>query len=569
MSAKYTRIDSGAGGSLGRPELGHGDSQISLELESLASSDEGSIRSVSSRGLSPLDSPIRSPEIRDDDNDPMSYGMQFHGRSMSVSTMGEHMINLPSTNDPFLGETAVPLEKQKRLTLFHGLSLVIGLQIGSGIFASPNQINSNAGSVGMSLIIWVAGGLLAWTGASSYAELGSAIPLNGSSQAYLNQIYGSLPSFLFSWTALTILKPGSTAIIAIIFSEYFCRALGSSPVFTNYWFQKFIAIIGLAIVVAINCFSTRLGARAGNFFLVIKIGVLLAITIIGIVASFHFHDTNALTGADSRGLFADSSKSIGNYAIALYAGLWAYDGWDNVNYVSAEMKNPRRDLPRVIHIAMPVVIVAYFLANIAYYAVMSEEEIEKTTSVAITFATKTMGPVAGIIFAILISLSCIGALNATIFSSARLVYSSAEEGFLPSMFCKLHPVRSTPVNALLLQSAIACIFILVGEFHSLLTFYGFAGYSFYFLTVSGVIVLRIREPDLDRPYKTYISTPILFCCVALFLVSRTLFEKPIESLFVALFIASGLPIYIWRFGLLSQASVPSFDDILRKLKIRR
>lgn len=535
----------------------------SLELQSLASSSESFQGSASSRGLSPLDSPlaIDSPVALQDYDSPSGR----HQRSLSVSTIGDHMFNLVASGDHYLG-SIVPLEKQKRLNLLHGLSLVVGLQIGSGIFASPNQVNSYTGSVGLSLLVWLFAGLLAWTGASSYAELGSCIPLNGGSQAYLNQIFGPLPSFLFSWTAITILKPGSAAIISIVFGEYFAKGLSASFM-ASYWMQKCIAILGLLLVTALNSFSSVSGAKAGNVFLAAKILLLLGISIIGLVKLHRFRDTAAL----SQELFDGPSKSLGEYAVALYAGLWAYDGWDNVNYVSAEMKNPQRDLPRVIHLAMPIVIIAYILTNVAYFSIMSEAEIEAATSVALTFATKIFGKVGGIIFALLISLSCIGALNATIFSSARLIYSAAGEGFLPQIFAQLHAKRGTPVNALLLQTAITTAFILVGEFHSLVTFYGVAGYSFYFLTVFGVIILRVKEPDLERPYKTFITTPVLFCCVALFLVSRSLFEKPKEAVFVACFIFSGLPIYFWRFGFhlpkVLLAVPESFNAILKKLKI--
>jgi amino acid transporter len=309
--------------------------------------------------------------------------------------------------------------------------------------------------------------------------------------------------------------------------------------------QKIIALSGIAFVTGLNCFSTKLGAHASGVFLVIKIALLLAIAIIGAIALPRYGSMSALGSNITEG----TSNSFGDYAIALYAGLWAYDGWDNMNYVSAEMKNARRDLPRVIHIAMPVVIFAYLLSNISYFAVLSREEILGTTTVALSFATKLFGPLGRIVFALLISISCIGALNATVFASARLVYSSAEEGFIPAIFSKLNSSRGTPINALLLQAMITSGFVCVGEFSSLVTFYGVAGYLFYFLTVFGVIVLRIKEPDLDRPYRTILATPILFCCVALFLVSRTVFETPIAALFVALFIASGCPIYMWKFGL--------------------
>lgn len=391
---------------------------------------------------------------------------------------------------------------------------------------------------------------MAWTGASSYAELGSTIPLNGSSQAYLNHIYGPLPSFLFSWTAVTILKPGSAAIISIIFGEYVGRCMGGAA--ESYWLRKLFALLGLTAVTAVNAFSTQLGARAGNVFFVLKIVLLVALIVLGIVGAVvlrHRPDAepSALVSSGGR-LFEGSATDIGNYAMALYAGLWAYDGWDNVNYVSAEMKNARRDLPRVIHTALPVVITAYLLANLSYYAVLSRDELLGSSTVTLAMANKVVGRAGGVVFALLIALSCLGALHASVFTYARLIYTSARDGFFPALFARTALSRGTPVPALALGYVLTAGFILVGEFHSLLTFYGLASYLFYFLTVLGVIFLRVREPALDRPYKTFIATPILFCCVALFLVSRTVFEQPLQSLYAVLFIALGAPIYWWRFG---------------------
>lgn len=406
--------------------------------------------------------------------------------------------------------------------------------------------------------MWVVAGLLAWTGASSFAELGSAMPLNGGAQAYLNQIYGPVPSFMFSWTALTILKPGSAAIIAIIFAEYFTRGIGGTFLM-NEWIQKIMALLGLVVMALVNMYSTKLGAHAATLFLVVKVGLLVTVAVMGLV-SMHKFDDSAL----HHNLFAGSSTDSGQYAIALYGGLWAYDGWENANYVAAEMKNARRDLPRVIHTAMPVVILAYVLANISYYAVMSEDQIENAASVALTFATLAINPAAGAALAIIIGVSCLGALNATLFSSARLIHSAASEGFVPSLFADLSPSRQTPVNAILLHGLLTTCYILVGDFQSLLTLFGVAAYTFYFMTVLGVVVLRFKEPELDRPYRTWLVTPIVFCCVSLFLISRTLFEKPLQSLFVALFILSGLPVYYYR----TEDGI-SWSRILQVLRIRR
>lgn len=412
-------------------------------------------------------------------------------------------------------------------------------------------------------MVWLVAGLLAWTGASSFAELGTTIPLNGSSQAYLNHIYGPLPSFLFSWTAVTILKPGSAAIISIIFGEYIARCIGAE-VINTYWFHKLFAIIALTAVTAINSFSTKLGARTGNVLFVLKLLLLLALIVLGIVGAVILRKDPVPSALVASGghIFAGSSKDIGHYAIALYAGLWAYDGWDNVNYVAAEMKNARKDLPRVIHTALPTVIVAYLLANVSYYAVLTREELLNSATVTLTMANKVTGRVGGIIFALGISLSCLGALNASVFTYARLIYTSAKDGFYPQIFAHTSIKRGAPLNALLLSYALTLIFVLVGEFHSLLTFCGLASYLFYFWTVLGVVFLRVREPNLDRPYKTFITTPILFCCVALFLVSRTVFEEPLQSLYAVLFISAGVPLYFWRFGISWRPSVP---DWLRRV----
>lgn len=256
-----------------------------------------------------------------------------------------------------------------------------------------------------------------------------------------------------------------------------------------------------------------------------------------------------------------------------------------VNYVTGEMRNPTRDLPRVIHTGMPVVIVSYLLANVAYYFVLSGSVIGSSNTVAVAFGAKVFGPVGGVILAIVVSLSCFGALNATTFTSGRLVYVAGKEGYLPSVFGTLgfgnastwsipRPVREssrttlssrvlsflrltpsedrvspwskTPVYAMLLNAVFTTGYILVGEFGTLLTFYGVAGYTFYFLTVLGLIVLRYREPKLERPYRTWITTPLIFCCVSLFLISRGVFSSPLQTLVVCVFVATGVPVYFWR-----------------------
>ena len=236
-----------------------------------------------------------------------------------------------------------------------------------------------------------------------------------------------------------------------------------------------------------------------------------------------------------------------------------------------EFKRPNRDVPRVIHTAMPLVILSYLLANISYFLVLPHSTTETSNAIAVDFGYKVFGSAGAIVLALVVSVSCIGSLNATTFTSGRLVYIAGKEGYLPPVFGKLGAcgltasaannrlqrrlcrvfgdgtsVGHTPVNAMVLNGALISVYIILGEFKTLVTFYGVAGYTFYFLTVLGLIVLRIREPYLERPYKTWISTPIIFCCVSIFLLSRAVIAEPLQTLIVVAFIITGVPVYFWR-----------------------
>ncbi|KAH7058852.1 large neutral amino acids transporter small subunit 2 [Macrophomina phaseolina] len=568
----------------------------SLELASLASSSHLSRRSSLSSESGAASSRRLSLDEEDPLNDQNPASLGRHGRSYSVSSAFDFASNLFPLSTTAGGYTALgapstadldsanarhggSLEKHKSLTYLNGLSLVVGLIIGSGIFSSPSQVNANAGSPGAALIIWVIAGILAWTGAASYAELGGAIPLNGGAQVYLSKIFGEWAGFLFTWCAVMVLKPGSAAIIAIIFGEYCVRAvIGPDAMEISFWLNKGVALAGLVLVTFLNCVSTKLGTRSAAFFMFLKFVALLGVTITGIVVAVTGWSWkgNASDDWKSKGWFEGTNDNISNLAVALYAGLWAFDGWDNVNYVTGEFVNPARDLPRVIHTSLPLVILSYLLANVAYFLVLPSATIESSNTVAVAFGSQVLGPIGSLILALAVGGSCFGALNATTFTSGRLVYAAGKEGYLPELFGKIGVgkrtavrlgsrggrqagrfarmisddvgVFFTPINAMLLNATLTAIYVVIGEFDTLVTFYGVAGYTFYFFTVLGLIVLRVREPELERPYKTWITTPIIFCCVSLFLVSRAVVAEPIQTLIVLAFILAGVPIYWWRIG---------------------
>ncbi|KKA27865.1 hypothetical protein TD95_003244 [Thielaviopsis punctulata] len=481
---------------------------------------------------------------------------------------------------PHSGLGGGSLEKHKILTYVNGLSLIIGIIIGSGIFSSPSQVSSRVGSPGAAIVVWIVAGILAWTGAASYAELGGAIPLNGGSQVYLAKIFGEMSGFLFTWVAVLVLKPGSAAIIAIIMGEYLVRAfIGAEAETINPWVSKAVAMVGLAVVTFVNCLSTKLGTRVNDTLMFLKFVALVGVTVIGIVCAATGFSSSGTANTEwkEHGWFENTQWDAASFALALYAGLWAYDGWDNTNYVVGEFRNPTRDLPRVIHSAMPIVILGYCMANVAYFFVLPMDQLNATNTVAVTFGQKVFGRVGALVFALIVSASCFGALNASTFTSSRLVYAAGKEGYIPALFGRIgvhgetmssaHMQRSrgrvgqladrflgddetglfyTPVNALVLNMLLTGAYVVVGEFGTLLTFYGVAGYTFYFITVLGLIILRVREPNLERPYKTWITTPIIFCCVSLFLLSRAVFSQPLQTVVVVAFVIGGVPVYFWR-----------------------
>ncbi|KAI9669834.1 MAG: hypothetical protein M1817_004575 [Caeruleum heppii] len=612
---------------LGAPPSKKTPTRDSLELASLASSSPTSGLSSRTSSTSGISSSRKLSLEEDDPLNPSnpanaSTRPTNHDRSYSVSSAFDFTANLfPLTSTALGGYTPIgaptsssldpssaldggggSLEKHKSLTYLNGLSLVVGLIIGSGIFSAPSPVNTNAGSPGASLIVWTVAGLLAWTGAASYAELGGAIPLNGGSQVYLSKILGELPGFLFTWCAVGVLKPGSAAIIAIIFGEYIVRAFsfiefspdglplphapGVSPM-PSEWINKLVAILGLLLVTFCNCISTRVGTRMGDFFMFFKFAALLGVTVTGIVVAVTGYSW-VQGGADdewkTRGWFEGTNTSVSSWAVALYAGLWAFDGWDNTNYVVGEFVHPARDLPRVLHTAMPLVIISYLLANISYFLVLPLAVIESSNTVAVAFGQKVFGAWGGMIIALVVGGSCFGALNATTFTSGRLVYVAGKEGFLPSIFGRIglsspsssttttsshHPpgflnrlltsllgdpspttphrtLFSTPIPALLLNFSLTSIYILLGSFTSLITFYGVAGYTFYFLTVLALLILRVREPLLPRPYRTWIVTPVTFCCVSLFLLTRAVVAEPGKTAGVVGYVLIGAPVW-WVF----------------------
>ncbi|XP_038067086.1 b(0,+)-type amino acid transporter 1-like isoform X6 [Patiria miniata] len=428
---------------------------------------------------------------------------------------------------------------KRQVGLISGIALIVGTMIGSGIFVSPKGVLTQTDSVGMSLVVWLLCGVLATMGALCYAELGTVIPKSGAEYAYLFYL-GPIPAYLFAWTSTIVIKPSSLSIIALSFGAYVAEPFFSSECGPPPMAIKMFAALAILLIVFINCASVKWATAVQNFFTAAKLLALVIIIIVGFVKLIQ-GDVRYLTPSTS---FQGSSTNVFAYGIAFYQGLWAYDGWNQLNYITEELVKPHRNLPLAIIIGIPLVTVLYLLVNIAYFTAMSPDELLQSGAVAVTFANRTLGVMAWLM-PVAVAFSTFGAANGTCFTAGRLTFVAAREGHMVEILSMVHVKRYTPFPALVFQSFIAILMLLPGDFESLVNYFSFAAWLFYGGTVAALLVLRYKHPEWHRPIKVPILIPIIVLIASVYLVIAPIIDEPaLEYLFAFLFILAGLIFYV-------------------------
>ena len=449
-------------------------------------------------------------------------------------------------------------ELVKGLGLSGATSVAAGTMIGTAIFVVPGIMLQQVGTPSMVLVVFLAAGILSLFGALAYAELGAALPQAGGEFVYLHRAYGPLFGFLYGWTQFIIAKTASIAAIAtgfVIYLAYFFPQLhetiwGASFHPGSYGWSVHLTGLQIAstllvlLLSGLNILGVRRSGAIQTVFTASKLLVL--VVLIGLGLTYGHGSWQGFRPFVSAGGHGGMLTAFG---VATVSALWAYDGWNNLSMVAGEVRDPQRNVPLALIGGTVLVLVVYILVNIAYFHVLPVSQVLGTRTVASDAARRFLGAAGGSFVAIGVMISAFASLNGSILAGSRIPYATARAGLFPSGLATVNPRFHTPAVALVAQAFIAGLFTLTGQYQSLYTKVIFSEFLFYALCTAGVFVLRRREPDLPRPYRTwgYPLVPAIFVILSVCLLVNTFIEQRTDSLWGVVLVASGVPAYwAWK-----------------------
>ena len=425
-------------------------------------------------------------------------------------------------------------ELPRRLSVVDSAAIVVGTVVGSAVFIVPNSVAQSLQAVPAFLGVWVFTGVLSFFGALAYAELGAMMPSTGGQYVYLREAYGPLPAFLCGWAFFLVIQTGSIATLAAGFSIYLSYFV-PLPLLGS----RMVSVALILALTFVNYRGIRQGALVQKTFTVLK---LAGIAILVASAFLATRESSAVVAGAAPAPFA-----FRQFGVAMIACLWAYEGWYCISFVAGEVRNPQRNIPIALGLGVATIIAIYLAANLAYLRILPLAEIAETPRVAATVAERTLGALGASFVSLTILLSIIGSTNGIVLTAARVYFAQARDGLFFSRVAEIHPRFETPGFSLLFQGVWASILAASGSYDKLFSYVIFAAWIFYGMTVAGVLILRRKQPDRERPYRMwgYPATPILFAGVSFWFVGNTLVTTPGPSIAGLAIIATGIPVYFY------------------------
>ncbi|XP_063707414.1 Y+L amino acid transporter 2-like [Culicoides brevitarsis] len=448
-------------------------------------------------------------------------------KQKSSDETSKHLKDNYTTNNDDIGLKA-------KMTLMNGVTVIVGSIIGSGIFVSPTGVLMNTGSVNMALIVWVISGLFSMVGAYCYAELGTMIKKSGADYAYIKETFGPFMAFIRLWIECMIVRPCSQAIVALTFSVYVLK-----PFFPDCQppddAARILAFCCICILTFINCWDVKWATAVQDLFTWAKLFALFIIIVTGLYFLFTGH-TEFFT-------FDNTKHEITSLALSFYSGLFAFNGWNYLNFIIEELQDPVRNLPRAIYISCTLVTVVYFFTNVAFYTILSPEEVLGSEAVAVTFADRCFGMFAWTI-PVFVALSTFGAVNGILLTSSRLFYAGACEGQMPEILTMIQIQRLTPTPAVLIMALLSMLYLMSSNIFALINYVGFATWLSIGAAVLCLPWLRWKQPNLERPIKVNLIFPVFYLLATLFVVIVPMLASPRETMYGCLMILSSIPVYV-------------------------
>lgn len=457
---------------------------------------------------------------------------------------------------------------QKSFGLRMAIILVMSSIIGSGVFKKVAPMSEELLSPSLVMLAWVLAGIIILFGILSIGELGAMFPESGGAFYWLEKAYGKVVAFLYGWSCFTVIQTAAISSVAYVFAG----ALGTfinlphlSPHLESITIFGIIQpfdnigakIITSLMIILLTIVNIKGNKKGGNLSQVFTFTIVFCILIIvGLSLSSSAGSWQHIVSNSSNyppPAFSSAFGFLGVMVIAMRSAFWGYEGWVALGFIGEELKEPKKNMPKAMLGGILMIILIYLLANFAYLYVMPVDELikalaaDKNLIAAVVVVDKILGKGGAYIVSGMILISTFGCTNATILLSSRVYYAMAKDGLFFKNVAKTHPKTHTPANALIFQCVWACILVFSGSFDLLTDLVIIAGFVFYGLIVNAVIILRIKERNRHRPYKSigYPYIQIIFTLFCVVLIGVSLDQSPIKSIMGMLLIFTGLPFYFY------------------------